>query len=187
MSPSRSGPENQPPHGNSIPFEDRTELRHVHWKTPARLHACEPRHTRLTQALLERDVVGELREVVIPPGNRCNTEFRFQHVLTLRRAASSGSLPARRAPRACPGRRVVRPSIGWLPIGSAFTAEIMAAPGYDTMTIDVRHGAPRNALDFPRWSSRSGACREPTRASRESLRPDTRNNTWQRSRRFGSG
>jgi 4-hydroxy-2-oxoheptanedioate aldolase len=44
-----------------------------------------------------------------------------------------------------------RPTInGWLPIGSAFTAEIMAAPGYDTMTIDVRHGAPCNALDFPR-------------------------------------
>src|ERR1700733_4554502 len=112
VSPSRSRPENQPPHTEiSIPFEDRAELRHVHGKTPARLHACEPRHTRLTQALLERDVVEELREVVIPPGNRCNTEFRFQHVLTLRRAASSGSLPARRAPRACPGRRVVRPSM----------------------------------------------------------------------------
>ena len=35
-----------------------------------------------------------------------------------------------------------RPSInGWLSIGNAFTAEIMAAQGYDSVTIDVQHGA----------------------------------------------
>jgi 4-hydroxy-2-oxoheptanedioate aldolase len=35
-----------------------------------------------------------------------------------------------------------RPTInGWLSIGSAFTAEIMAAQGYDSVTIDVQHGA----------------------------------------------
>jgi len=35
-----------------------------------------------------------------------------------------------------------RPSInGWLSIGNAFTAEIMAAQGYDSITIDVQHGA----------------------------------------------
>lgn len=30
---------------------------------------------------------------------------------------------------------------GWLSIGSPFTAEIMAAQGYDTITVDVQHGA----------------------------------------------
>lgn len=35
-----------------------------------------------------------------------------------------------------------RPSInGWLSIGNAFTAEIMAAQGYDSISIDVQHGA----------------------------------------------
>ena len=30
---------------------------------------------------------------------------------------------------------------GWLSIGNAFTAEIMAAQGYDSLTIDAQHGA----------------------------------------------
>ncbi len=35
-----------------------------------------------------------------------------------------------------------RPSInGWLSIGNPFTAEIMAAQGYDSITIDIQHGA----------------------------------------------
>src|SRR5262245_48660108 len=35
-----------------------------------------------------------------------------------------------------------RPSInGWLSIGNSFTAEIMAAQGYDSVTVDVQHGA----------------------------------------------
>jgi 4-hydroxy-2-oxoheptanedioate aldolase len=35
-----------------------------------------------------------------------------------------------------------RPTInGWLSIGNPFTAEIMAAQGYDSVTIDVQHGA----------------------------------------------
>jgi 4-hydroxy-2-oxoheptanedioate aldolase len=35
-----------------------------------------------------------------------------------------------------------RPSInGWLSIGNPFTAEIMAAQGYDSVTIDIQHGA----------------------------------------------
>lgn len=35
-----------------------------------------------------------------------------------------------------------RPSInGWLSIGNAFTAEIMASQGYDSISIDVQHGA----------------------------------------------
>jgi 4-hydroxy-2-oxoheptanedioate aldolase len=35
-----------------------------------------------------------------------------------------------------------RPTInGWLSIGSPFSAEIMAAQGYDSVTIDVQHGA----------------------------------------------
>lgn len=35
-----------------------------------------------------------------------------------------------------------RPALnGWLSIGNAFTAEIMAAQGYDSVTIDIQHGA----------------------------------------------
>lgn len=35
-----------------------------------------------------------------------------------------------------------QPSInGWLSIGNPFTAEIMAAQGYDSVTIDIQHGA----------------------------------------------
>src|SRR5574340_435789 len=30
---------------------------------------------------------------------------------------------------------------GWLSIGNAFTAEVMAAQGYDSVTIDAQHGA----------------------------------------------
>lgn len=35
---------------------------------------------------------------------------------------------------------------GWLSIGNSFTAEIMAAQGYDSLTVDVQHGA----LDYSR-------------------------------------
>ena len=35
-----------------------------------------------------------------------------------------------------------KPTInGWCSIGNAFTAEIMAAQGYDSITVDVQHGA----------------------------------------------
>ena len=35
-----------------------------------------------------------------------------------------------------------KPTInGWLSVGNSFTAEIMAAQGYDSVTIDVQHGA----------------------------------------------
>ena len=35
-----------------------------------------------------------------------------------------------------------KPTInGWCSIGNAFTAEIMAAQGYDSVTVDVQHGA----------------------------------------------
>jgi 4-hydroxy-2-oxoheptanedioate aldolase len=30
---------------------------------------------------------------------------------------------------------------GWLSVGNAFTAEIMAAQGYDSLTVDIQHGA----------------------------------------------
>ena len=35
-----------------------------------------------------------------------------------------------------------KPTInGWCSIGNAFTAEIMAAQGYDSITVDLQHGA----------------------------------------------
>jgi 4-hydroxy-2-oxoheptanedioate aldolase len=43
-----------------------------------------------------------------------------------------------------------RPTInGWLSIGNSFTAEIMAAQGYDSVTIDVQHGALDYASALP--------------------------------------
>ncbi len=30
---------------------------------------------------------------------------------------------------------------GWLSVGNAFTAEIIATQGYDSVTIDAQHGA----------------------------------------------
>lgn len=43
-----------------------------------------------------------------------------------------------------------RPAInGWLSIGNAFTAEIMATQGYDSVTIDAQHGALDYAAVLP--------------------------------------
>jgi 4-hydroxy-2-oxoheptanedioate aldolase len=43
-----------------------------------------------------------------------------------------------------------RPTInGWLSIGNPFTAEIMAAQGYDSITIDIQHGALDYASVLP--------------------------------------
>jgi 4-hydroxy-2-oxoheptanedioate aldolase len=43
-----------------------------------------------------------------------------------------------------------RPTInGWLSIGSSFTAEIMAAQGYDSVSIDVQHGALDYSMLLP--------------------------------------
>lgn len=43
-----------------------------------------------------------------------------------------------------------RPAInGWLSIGNPFTAEIMAAQGYDSLTIDAQHGALDYAAALP--------------------------------------
>lgn len=43
-----------------------------------------------------------------------------------------------------------RPAMnGWLSIGNAFTAEIMAAQGYDSLTIDAQHGALDYAAALP--------------------------------------
>lgn len=43
-----------------------------------------------------------------------------------------------------------RPTInGWLSIGNPFTAEIMAAQGYDSITVDVQHGALDYSMLLP--------------------------------------
>lgn len=43
-----------------------------------------------------------------------------------------------------------RPTInGWLSIGNPFTAEIMAAQGYDSVTIDAQHGALDYSMVLP--------------------------------------
>ncbi len=47
-----------------------------------------------------------------------------------------------------------RPTInGWLSIGNAFTAEIMAAQGYDSITVDVQHGALDYAAVLPMFQA----------------------------------
>src|SRR6185503_10279569 len=43
-----------------------------------------------------------------------------------------------------------RPSInGWLSIGNPFTAEIMAAQGYDSVSVDLQHGALDYSMLLP--------------------------------------
>ncbi|MER8864627.1 aldolase/citrate lyase family protein [Mesorhizobium sp. M0751] len=47
-----------------------------------------------------------------------------------------------------------RPTInGWLSIGNAFTAEIMAAQGYDSVSIDIQHGALDYAAVLPMFQA----------------------------------
>lgn len=51
-----------------------------------------------------------------------------------------------------------KPTInGWLSIGNAFTAEIMAAQGYDSLTIDVQHGALDYAAALPMFQAMRGS------------------------------
>lgn len=47
-----------------------------------------------------------------------------------------------------------KPTInGWLSIGNPFTAEIMAAQGYDSVTVDVQHGALDYASVLPMFQA----------------------------------
>lgn len=57
-----------------------------------------------------------------------------------------------RAPRDlwAAGRPVLN---GWLSIGNPFTAEIMAAQGYDALTIDVQHGALDYSAALPMFQA----------------------------------
>jgi 4-hydroxy-2-oxoheptanedioate aldolase len=46
---------------------------------------------------------------------------------------------------------------GWCSIGSAFTAEIMAAQGYDAITIDIQHGALDYSSVLPMFQAMRGS------------------------------
>lgn len=47
-----------------------------------------------------------------------------------------------------------RPTInGWLSVGNAFTAEIMAAQGYDSLSIDIQHGALDYSAALPMFQA----------------------------------
>lgn len=51
-----------------------------------------------------------------------------------------------------------RPALnGWLSIGNAFTAEIMAAQGYDSITIDIQHGALDYSALLPMLQAMKGS------------------------------
>jgi len=51
-----------------------------------------------------------------------------------------------------------RPAInGWLSIGNRFTAEIMAAQGYDSVSIDVQHGALDYSMLLPIFQAMRGS------------------------------
>ncbi|WAP66794.1 HpcH/HpaI aldolase family protein [Jiella pelagia] len=51
-----------------------------------------------------------------------------------------------------------RPALnGWLSIGNAFTAEIMAAQGYDSVTIDIQHGALDYSSVLPMFQAMKGS------------------------------
>jgi len=58
--------------------------------------------------------------------------------------------------------RAGQPAInGWLSIGNAFTAEIMAAQGYDSLTIDAQHGALDYAALLPMMQALRAASATP--------------------------
>jgi 4-hydroxy-2-oxoheptanedioate aldolase len=46
---------------------------------------------------------------------------------------------------------------GWLSIGNPFTAEIMAAQGYDAISIDVQHGAIDYSAALPMFQAMSAS------------------------------
>jgi 4-hydroxy-2-oxoheptanedioate aldolase len=46
---------------------------------------------------------------------------------------------------------------GWLSIGNPFTAEIMAAQGYDSVTIDIQHGALDYSSVLPMFQAMRGS------------------------------
>lgn len=51
-----------------------------------------------------------------------------------------------------------RPALnGWLSIGNAFTAEIMAEQGYDSITIDIQHGALDYSSVLPMFQAMRGS------------------------------
>lgn len=51
-----------------------------------------------------------------------------------------------------------RPALnGWLSIGNSFTAEIMAAQGYDSLTVDLQHGALDYSALLPMLQAMRGA------------------------------
>ena len=75
MSPSSSRPENQPPQ-TLMPYCARIGLRtaaSIGKRRPVSM-PVKPASLRLAQAFLQADVVGKLREVVVPPGDRGDAE-----------------------------------------------------------------------------------------------------------------
>ena len=51
-----------------------------------------------------------------------------------------------------------KPAInGWCSIGNPFTAEIMAAQGFDSVTIDMQHGALDYAALLPMFQAMRGS------------------------------
>jgi hypothetical protein len=57
--------------------QDRAQLGHVHREAAAGFHAGEARDRGLAQAFLQAHVIAEFRQVVVPPGDRGNSKFRF--------------------------------------------------------------------------------------------------------------
>ena len=59
--------------------EEQARAKHgrIEREPPPRLHARKARNRGLTQTFLERNIVAQFREIVIPPGDRGNSEFGF--------------------------------------------------------------------------------------------------------------
>src|SRR5262249_55844960 len=76
-------------HGNAKPGEYRAEFLHIQGEAPSGFHSRKAGAGRLAEALLKAHVIGQRREIVVPPGNGGNSEFRFHgpsHSDTLLRA-----------------------------------------------------------------------------------------------------
>ncbi len=81
-SSSTSVPENQPPQSvTSAAFRIGSMTSGSFGKAAAHLHAGEARRTRLAQAFLQRHVIAEFRQIVVPPRDGGHAQFGF-HVVT---------------------------------------------------------------------------------------------------------
>src|SRR6266702_5081145 len=86
-------------HRDAVALESWTKLLHLHREAAAGLHAGEACCACLPQAFVEADVVGQFREIVVPPGDRGYSKLCFHQRYTLMRCLARISSCCLRAAR----------------------------------------------------------------------------------------